>query len=380
MNVCIQKIMTPARRGLSLGRGLLAGLALAGLAPAVCAAGPLAPGVALSGALPVAPDTEPVRMKVYNQGAWKAYSIRASEEGMEILIDGNSDVAISYPWEGLASMQFNVDLSEELSAALANPDPDAKARALAPLVEPLFPFARLPETSTNVHPFIEAYLESLLASGQIGPAYTAIRTLPLRQLPPSVAAKLYDLTEALFAAGEEDEALDLLARLRENRPAQEFVATSLRLAKQLADKRHFSASLGLYRTLLPVAPESERKEIALRCAYLALEVGDMPAYEVFRELAEEYPGEGETLESIAAIVDGVRAYQEEDTRSALNALGRGLATIPADNSWREVAFYYNCLAYRQRGDDAIAASILEEMPLLFPDGTYVAHLLDTPAP
>ena len=344
------------------------------------AAGPLAPGVALSGAFPAATDTEPVRMQVYNQGAWKDYNIYASEEGMEILIDGNSDVAIFYPWEGLASMTFNYDLSEEISAALATTDPDAKARALAPLVEPLFPFARLPETSTNVHHFIEVYLESLLASGKIGPAYTAIRTLPLKQLPPSVAAKLYDLTEALFAAGEEDEALDLLARLRTNRPAEEFAATSLRLARQLADQRHFSASLGLYRTLLPVAPESERKEIALRCAYLALEVGDVPAYELFRDLAQEYPGEDETLESAAAIVDGVRAYQEEDTRSALNALGRGLATIPAASSWREIAFYYNCLAYRQRGAAAIAASIQEEMPLLFPNGTYMAHLLDTSTP
>jgi hypothetical protein len=372
--------MTVARRGPVRWRGLLAGLALVGGAQVACAAGALAPGVALSGAFPAATDAEPVRMEVYNQGAWKDYKIRASQEGMEILIDGDSDVAIFYPWEGLASMQFNVALSEELSAALANADSDAKARALAPLVEPLFPFARLPETSTNVHPLIEAYLESLLASGQVGPAYTAIGTLPLKQLPPSVAAKLYALTEALFAAGEEDEALDLLARLRASRPAQEFVATSLRLAKQLADQRHFSASLGLYRTLLPVAPQSERKEIALRCAYLALEVGDGTAYEVFREEAQASPGEGEAWESIGAIVDGVRAYQQEDTRSALNALGRGLARIPADSSWREIAFYYNCLAYRQRGDAAIAASILEEMPLLFPDGTYVAHLLDTSAP
>ncbi len=380
MNVCIQNIMTIGPRVLARWRGLLACLALSGLVQTPCGAGPLAPGVTLAGSFPSATGAEPVRMKVYNQGAWKDYNIRASEEGMEILIDGNSDVAIFYPWEGLVSMQLNYDLSEELSAALATTDPDAKARALAPLVEPLFPFARLPETSTNVHHYIEVYLESLLASGEIGPAFTATRTLPLKQLPPFVATKLYDLVEALFAAGEEDKALDLLARLRANRPAEEFAATSLRLAKQLADKRHFSASLGLYRTLLPVAPQSERKEIALRCAYLALEVNDLSAYELFRELAQEFPGEDEALESVAAIVDGVHAYQEEDTRSALNALGHGLATIPADSSWREIAFYYNCLAYRQRGDDAIAESILEEMPLLFPDGTYVAHLLDTSTP
>ncbi len=322
---------------------------------------------------PAIPNHAPITMQVIDHGKLKEYPVKVSEEGVEIEISEMGG-AIIYTWNNLGETQINFPIRTELRAILEITDPALRAERLAPTIDLLLGFARIPAESTNIQQIIRSYLLGLVDSDQIDAAYQFSRKLPLNRIPAETAKAFYSVTETLFAENDSEKGLQLLNQLRAARPEEEFGSNSQSLAKSLAAKRHFEAALSLYQPLVAVAEDSERKEIASLAAYLALETGDTAQFEKFKQIADNAPeGDGQAL-GAQWILEGIEAYRADDIRTALKSFGHALARLPSGNHWQEVALYYNYLAYSHVNETDIAQSIFDEMQLLFPDGAYTKEL------
>ncbi len=318
-------------------------------------------------------NTAPLKLKVYENGNFKEYQVRPTPDGLEVIIDPQG-ASIVYPWNSLGKIQFIYDISANLREHISDPDPKRRAVHLAHDAKRLLPLAGIPEVNTNIHELIAAYVSAQIESGPIDTAYQLSQQIDLARAPASISSQFYRVTEILYAQGKDQQAQHLLNQLYAARPKEEFHNSSLGLARSLAEQRHYESALNLYRPLMELSSSEERKAIALRCAFLSLETSNDADYKYFSDIATSASGETPTTEATALLIRGIKALNENDTRSALKALGHALAIVPADSQWKEIALYYNFKTYQQQGDTEIAQTILDEMKLLFPEGAYTASL------
>lgn len=328
---------------------------------------------------PVPQSEEPVRMVVIARGQTTEYPVLATEDGVEVRVPQQRG-SIIYPWDDLGDININLTITPDIRRALQMRDPGQKASALEAVANRLAPFAGIPEGSTNLHQILIAYYEALRESNELDTAYALSKKLPLDSIPPSLAEELFLLSRKQFAEGKTRDGWQLITVLYAARPPEEFMEQTLGLAEALSSSRHFEAALNLYRPIIDLVAVEQRKEVALNGAYLALELDDMAAYDHFRSIAQDAPGDDPRLMGMELVLEGIRALRDEDTRSALRTLGHALAIVPADSRWKEAALYYNHESYRSEGQRDIAGHILEEMELLFPSGAYTLELKGGGAP
>ncbi|WP_269525288.1 hypothetical protein [Coraliomargarita parva] len=318
----------------------------------------------------------PVELQVFENGKWKAYDTRATEHGLEILVD-TSGASLIYAWEGMEELQFQRKLEASTSQIVYSDNLDERIKQLKNDAELLLPFAGIPEKSAGgIHAVILSYLTALNERGEADRAYKVTQGTDLGRLPEPIALEAYNTVELLFSDDQAAEGEKLLIQLFNARPAEEFATNALDLAQRLAAERHFKVALGIYEPLLQIVPVDQRKAVALRTAYLALETGDFGKYKQLRTVASQAEGQSDETNAASWILDGIYAFKQdtEDRRQVLSPIGRALALLPSDSEWKEIALYYNYKAYQLEEAFETAKGILEELKLVYSKSAYTKDL------
>lgn len=317
---------------------------------------------------------EPVRLEIEQEsGPLGARFVNPTKEGIEIeMVEGGG--AIIVPWQHMEKFRINKPMTESLNIALSHPDAAERARLLKEEVLPLVPLTSIKPGSTNIHKLVNAYIKANIDSGNWLQAYEMSQLTALDLSPAEIVKNYYTVAEHLFIEGHKDKALKLLDELVAARPVEESRVQTVNVAQRLSNERLFEPAYRLFVHLAENATGLNRKHLSLRCAYLALELGeDVEAQRHIDSALGIEDSDATTLGELE-LVYGVQAFRQEDSNLALKHIGRALAKASPDSSLKLVGLYYNYLSYIKLGHPEIAQNILDEMRLLFPDAAYTRTL------
>lgn len=368
------------------------------------------PEAETSGAAYAGPDyskAKPVELEIVQQkGPMGARFVYPTREGVEIeLLEGGGRIVLG--WRHMDQFTINVPMTESLRNALAQADPEKRAESLKAEVEPLLPIAAIPESNTNIHSLIDAYLRAVIDTEDWLAAYEISQQMALDLSPATSVRYFYAVAENLFISGEREKALNLLEQLVAARPRDESSRQSLGVARRLLSQRLFEPAFTLFRALEGHSEGLKAKGVLLRCAYLCLELDKANEAENYLAKAKRFPEDDDSTRGAMQIVLGVQAHKNDDPNKALNHLGHGLALVFPNSDLKQVGLYFNFQTYEKleglersakaeaadtattaeapelaeipESDDSIdiPRNILDEMKLLFPDGAYTAILTKT---
>ncbi|MDQ8206355.1 hypothetical protein QEH52_02465 [Coraliomargarita sp. SDUM461003] len=323
-------------------------------------------------------NLEPVRLEIVQEsGPLGARFVNPTKEGIEIeMVEGGG--AIIVPWQHMEKFRINKPMTESLNIALSHPDAAERARLLKEEVLPLVPLTSIKPGSTNIHKLVNAYIKANIEAGDWLQAYEMSQLTALDLSPAEIVKNYYTVAEHLFIEGYKDKALNLLDNLVAARPVEESRVQTVNVAQRLSNERLFEPAYRLFVHLADNATGLNRKRLSLRCAYLALELGEGAAVTGHISSALDIEEEDAAILGELELIYGVQAFKQGDSKLALKYLGHALSQAAPDSSLKLVGLYYNYLSYQQLGDLDIAQNILDEMRLLFPDAAYTHSLEKEP--
>ena len=325
-------------------------------------------------------EVKPIRLEIIQQSGTAATRlVQATAEGLEIrMLEGDGVMIMG--WNHMDQFQVNLPMTDSLTRALAESEPTKRSKLLRPEIEPLLPIASINPESTNIHILINKYIKSNIQAGNWLALYDMSQQMALDRSPAEIVKNYYIVAVNLFIAGERDKALKLLDQLVASRPIEESREQTVQVAQRLLEERLFEPSYRLFNHAAKNADDLAGKHLALRCAYLCLELNDPEGFE--RHAAQANTIEANDAESRGAhqLVLGVKTFQGGDPSRALNHLGNALAEVSPDSSLKEIGLYFNFLSYTNLNNTEIAQNILDEMTLLFPQGSYTRALSNESAP
>ena len=225
----------------------------------------------------------------------------------------------------------------------------------------------------------------------------------LDRSPAFIVRHFYTTAENLFLNGDRDRALYLLDQLVAARPIDEARGDTVMVAQRFADERLFEPSYRLFKPLLEGAKGLQGKLIALRCAYLCLELDDADQAIVHLHQAAKFKVDSDETRASQHLVYGVLELKTGTPELALNHLANALYHAGTLSNTRQVCLYFNYLSYlkldysnlerpeteeyelreleieaAKRQQAEIASNILDELSLFFSDGTYTRALKNEP--
>jgi tetratricopeptide (TPR) repeat protein len=221
---------------------------------------------------------------------------------------------------------------------------------------------------------VNAYIKANIESENWLQAYEMSQLTALDLSPAEIVKNYYTVAEHLFIEGDKDKALKLLDELVAARPVEESRVQTVNVAQRLSDERLFEPAYRLFIHLAENATGLNRKHLSLRCAYLALELGDDAAAQNHISSALAIEEDDASILGELELVYGVQAFRQDDSNLALKRIGHALVKASPESSLKLVGLYYNYLCYMKLGEIAIAQNILDEMRLLFPDAAYTLTL------
>ena len=320
----------------------------------------------------------PVRLEIIQQsGPMGARFVRPTSEGVEIeMLEGEGVIIVN--WEHMDQFEINLAMTDSLNRALSHTDPVKRLELLRPEIEPLLAMASIKPGSTNIHVLINKYIKTAIQAEDWLSAYEMSQKMSLDSSHAEIVKHYYTVAVNLFITGEREKALKLLDQLIAARPIEESREQTIQVAERLLEERLFEPSYRLYSHAALDAADLEGKHLVLRCAYLCLELNDLP--DSARYLAQAKAIEADDAESrgAAQLVLGVQAFQGGELNVALKHLGHALAEVAPDSSLKQVGLYFNFLSYTNLENTEIAQNILDEMSLLFPHGAYTTVLAGEP--
>ncbi|MDA9260342.1 tetratricopeptide repeat protein [Puniceicoccaceae bacterium] len=316
----------------------------------------------------------PVSLEIsQTSGVMGARFVRPSVEGIEIeMLDGQGSVMVG--WDHMDQFTITMPMTDELSAALSNPIPMKKVELLHEQIWPLLPLASIRSESTNLHVLINAYIEAIMATEDWVRAYEASQYMALNRSPQETVKHFYTVVIKLFENGNEEKSLKLIDQLIAARPSKESRKFNLVIAKRLLDLRLFEPALKLYSSLLEGGSKLANKKALLNCTYLSLELGRFEDADRYLEQAQSIPTKDLEALGTEHLVLGVMAFLSGDANLSLNHLGHSIAVIGLNSHIRQAGLYFSFMCHTNLEKPEIAQNILDEMDLLFPDGSYVAAL------
>lgn len=321
-------------------------------------------------------NAEPVQMEILQNGGQSrvgARFVRPSSDGVEIeMMEGGGAIVVG--WDHMEQFMINIPISEELERALGHPVPEEKVKLLEKHIRPLLPLASVPPESTNVHILINAYIEAVIDSKDWLRGYEMSQYMALNRSPAETVQHLYSVAENLFLIGEQEKALKLIDQLTASRPAEEFRALGLGVAKRMLDMRLFEPALRLFGTIAEATTGMEHKKMLLTSAYLCLELGSIEESDQFLAKAKKLADNDDETVGIEYLCAGVKAFLSGDADLSLNELGHAMALLPNNSNMQQAGLYYTYLSYWNKNKPEIATNILDEMGMLFPDGAYFSTL------
>lgn len=250
------------------------------------------------------------------------------------------------------------------------------ASIIEPVAMTLQPLTRLPEDRSNVHQYINLYLEALLAAELFDKAVDYVSSLPLRELDGGILDYSYLLLQQLYESNEIRLAEQLARVLYGARPAAEFRSIALSSAESLLESGSYETAIQLLSVLKQGANPVEISRISAQIAFAWLQLGNMAEHEAAWKLVDtsKLDTSGD-VQSLAYLVEGIRHKQEGNLKDALSSFGQALANARYDSLWRETLYTHNAETYIKLGNTRTASAIVEEMKLLFPNSGNTAALL-----
>lgn len=369
--------MTPARSTLpenrqgrrpATGRYALCLLALAGAALSASADNPYWQQYA----------NQPVYVDQVNNGNRQTLKFTGYENNMlqaEISMknpDGSTSTAeISLPVsENMArTMKFSLKNLKKANSLIDQGNNEGALTLLRPDVYPLVKYNNLPEIFTDLHIPIRTLLDTLVDAGEYGEAEDLVKRVRLGQVGVRYSNSAIRLMNA-YLLSSDAEAASRIARML---PFSEGYASNIQPAIEAADNIRgaglYEEVIPVYRAIQPHAAPGQRKDIDMWLAYSLVLADRMEEATAIIETVEE-PDPSQRLFSLYKLLEGSRAYRQEDYSTALDILTRGFVRAETSYSWVPEMLYRIGDCYARAEDPVAARNVWSEITLLYPDSIW----------
>ena len=254
---------------------------------------------------------------------------------------------------------------------------------LRPIAYPLVKFHEVPKTFTQLHAPIRALIDSLIAAGELEEARDLIGRIQLGKVEVKYSESALRLLDAFLAAEEFDAVAALTRKLPVDGPYAVNIRPIVDAADSLRAAGQYEAVIPLYREILDVVPEDVQKNVQMWLAYSLVLANRLDEAAPIIEALEE-PEPGKRLFSLYKLLEGSREHRRERYSRALDLLTRGFVRAQTSYAWVPEMLYLIGDCYSRIEDFPAARSVWTEVVILYPDspwfGRAKSSLAELPKP
>ncbi|MCF3652551.1 hypothetical protein [Synoicihabitans lomoniglobus] len=241
------------------------------------------------------------------------------------------------------------------------------------IVPELVPYAGI--AGSNAVPVVRRYFRLLVSEGEWADALAVASSLPFGEAETDFVPEIVGLARALQAQKRMKDVAWLLERLPLDTSAGAHRALVWELADEMRREGFWAESQTIYQRLRGAAAETEQLSLDLLLAYTDWHQGSdlrASALVTMAEMPTTNAGDGALFRLLAGRV----RLAQDDPAGALDVLSEGLIGIDGASEWRVELTAVMASAYRETGDDDIAAGIERDLRRLYPDSRWLPHSPD----
>lgn len=286
--------------------------------------------------------------------------------------DGSTSTAeISMPVsENMAgTLDFSLKSLKKANELIDMDNPEGALKLLRPDVYPLVKYNNLPEIFTDLHIPIRTLLDTLVDAGEYAEAEDLFNRIQLGQVGLRYSKSAIRLMNAYLLASEPEAASRIARMLPFSKDYGSNIPPAIQACDNIRGAGFYDEVIPVYRAILPNAGPAQKKSINLWLAYsLVLADRIEEATSIIETLQE--PSPSDRLFSLYKLLEGSRAYRQEDYSTALDTLTRGFVRAETSYSWVPEMLYRIGDCYARAGEPVAARNVWSEITLLYPDSIW----------
>lgn len=314
---------------------------------------------------------EPVLIEQTNNGRTQTLKFVNFVDGMLVaeLDGGFGEVSLPVSESMVESLRFEGIDMPAINRLIAQEKYQKALSTLRPKAYPLVKFHEVPETFTQLHVPVRSLIDALMMAGELDEALDVISRIKLDK----VGLKYSELTVELMNRFLYVEGFEEVAKITRQLPVEGDYAVNITPIIEAADRLRavgkYEEVIPLYTEIEKVVPDEMKDNIQMWLAYslvLADRINEATA--IINGIDE--PNPEEELFSLYKLLQGSRAYRSEQYSSALDLLTRGFVRAQTSYSWVPEMLFLIGDCYARANDPLAARNVWTEITILYPQSPW----------
>lgn len=280
-----------------------------------------------------------------------------------------AEIALPVSENMARTLSFSRDNLKKANTSIYSGNFNNALNILRPEVYRLIQYHELPEFFTDLHISIRTLLSTLIEAGQYDEARSILSRISLDKVDVKYSSLALELMGLYLDNSANAKAAEIAVRLPFSEDYSSNISPAMQAADTIRSAGLYEPVISLYRAIRPNVQPGQQKDIDMRLAYsLVLAKQIEEASNIMNTLEE--PAPSDRLFSLYKLLEGSRAYREENYEKALDILTRGLVRAQTSYSWVPEMLYLIGDCYARAKDSVAAKNVWQEITLLYPESNW----------
>jgi tetratricopeptide (TPR) repeat protein len=276
----------------------------------------------------------------------------------------------------ISTLHLDIDEMELANNLIFEENYYGAVELLRPKVYPLIRFHKVPEIFSELHTPIRTLIKSLIEMENFSEAEDLLSRISLNYVDIKYSELAIELLDNYLLLQDYDAVTRVVNQLPVDGVYSENIAYMIRIANILRGAGKPLAVIPIYRKIERHVSGEQYTEIRMWLAYSLILVNKFDEASLIIDALEE-PDPDHKLFSLYKLLQGSRAYHNQNYAEALDVLTRGFVRAHTGYLWVPEMLYLIGDCYAHSEHSTAARNVWTEITILYPDSLWAANATES---
>ena len=296
---------------------------------------------------------------------------------LEMETEGKTaEVSLPISKSMINTLHLDIDEMELANKLIFEENYYGAVELLRPKVYPLIRFHKVPEMFSELHTPIRTLIKSLIDLENFSEAEDLLSRISLDYVDVKYSELAIELLDNYLSLQDYDAVTRVINQLPVGGVYSENTAYMIRIANILRGAGKPFAVIPIYRKIERHVSGEQHTEIRMWLAYSLILVDNIDEASLIIDELEE-PDPKDELFSLYKLLQGSRAYHNQNYADALDVLTRGFVRAHTSYLWVPEMLYLIGDCYAQSEHVTAARNVWTEITILYPDSLWAVNATES---